>query len=321
MAINREMGKRVGFADYILQRRLKEEDLEREPLFVIERLGRETGLWKTLEKELEELYSEEGRPGYPPLTLLKCLLVELLYDLSDEEMERHLRYNFLFLKFVGLSLEDPVPDHSTLSVFRKRLSEGKPGLLSSAFEFIRDKLLKRGLILKKGVIVDASVIPAPKGSSGAEEGRKGTGYKLHLAVDEDTLLAVGVELSSARPHDVNFILDLVPPGAKRVLADKAYDSQAVREALKQRGARPNIMRRETPNLPNILKHWNRVWGRRRLRIEAVFGVLKNNLGLKAGRWRREGGLQTQALRSLILWNFLRRWRLTRGQPLLKGSPA
>ena len=70
------------------------------------------------------------------------------------------------------SLEDPTPDHSTLSVFRKRLSEGKPGLLNSTFEFLKDKLLKKGLILKKGVIVDASVVPAPKGSAGAERGKR-----------------------------------------------------------------------------------------------------------------------------------------------------
>ena len=69
-----------------------------------------------MERELEELFSEEGRPGYPPLTFLKCLI------------------------------------------------EGRSGLLNSTFGFLKDKLLKRG------VIVDASVTPAPKSSAGAEEG-------------------------------------------------------------------------------------------------------------------------------------------------------
>jgi len=321
MAVNRQMGKRKGFADYIIERRLKEGDLDREPLMVIDRLGRELGLWRTLQKELEEMYSAEGRPGYPPLALFKCLLIELLYGISDIELERHLRWNFLFLKFVGLSLNDPVPDHSTLSVFRKRLAEKKPKLLDSAFGFVKAQLAKRGLALRKGVIVDATIVPASKDSSGAEEGRKGTGYKLHLAADEETLLAVRVELSSARPHDVNFILELVPPGAKRVLADKAYDSEEVRETLRKLGIKPNIMRRETPNLPNISKFWNRVWGRARLKIEAVFAILKNNLGLGWCRWKREGGFETQALLAVILWNLLRGYRLLRGRASPKGSLA
>jgi transposase len=79
--------------------------------------------WGGFEKLLGEVYAAPvGRPSYGPLVLLRCLLLQQWYRLSDPGLEEALSDRLSFRRFVGLALADPVPDHSTLSRFRSELT-------------------------------------------------------------------------------------------------------------------------------------------------------------------------------------------------------
>ena len=81
--------------------------------------------WAAFERLLGAIYAAPvGRPSYGPLVLLKCLLLQQWYRLSDPGLEEALSDRLSFRRFVGLALADPVPDHSTLSRFRSELSGG-----------------------------------------------------------------------------------------------------------------------------------------------------------------------------------------------------
>jgi len=106
----------------------------------------------------KDLYSDSfGRPSYPPEVMFKILFLEFYYNLSDVEVVKQLKFNLLFRYFVGLKDEDPIPDDTSLVIFRKRLGEER-------FEEIFDEFIKqckdKGLIKGKLKLIDATHIIA-----------------------------------------------------------------------------------------------------------------------------------------------------------------
>ena len=125
------------------------------------RLERIAGLidWGLVERDLAGIYSAaSGRPSYPPLVLLKVLLLQGWYELSDPGMEEALGDRLSFRWFVGLGLEEAVPDHSTISRFRTLLAQR--GLGERIFETITGQIEAKGLVIKAGTLIDATVIEA-----------------------------------------------------------------------------------------------------------------------------------------------------------------
>lgn len=120
--------------------------------------------WKQLEREIDKIYKKgksiDGRPSYPGTLLFKMLLIEIWYDLSDIECEEFVKDSVSAMLFLGLSLEDSVPDHSTLSRFRSELSEKRA--YDRLLRKINKQLEEQGAKLKKGkTIVDASITLSP----------------------------------------------------------------------------------------------------------------------------------------------------------------
>ena len=99
-----------------------------------------------------------GAPGYPALAMFKGLLLQRWHDLSDPQLEEALADRLSFRRFVGLSLTEPVPDHSTVWRFREAL--GRSGLAERAFAEIARQIETSGFLLKRGTLIDASLIPA-----------------------------------------------------------------------------------------------------------------------------------------------------------------
>ena len=97
-----------------------------------------------------------GRPAYGPLLMFKALLLQSLYGLSDADLEHALCDRLSFRRFVGLSLEHHVPDHSTLCRFRNMLVEA--GMLETLFAELDRQLDQAGLILRCGTMLDATII-------------------------------------------------------------------------------------------------------------------------------------------------------------------
>src|SRR5215469_190091 len=215
-------------------------------------LDRLTGLvkWYRFEKLLGHLRDESspGRPGYPVLVLFRALLLQSLYGLSERELEDALNDRLSFKRFVGLSLEDEVPDHTVLNRFRNKLIE--EGLLEKLFAELDRQMEKAGVILKRGTMLDATLIEAvstppkdnrpsndPDARFTKREGKSGStfGYKAHVGVDEGSGLIRSVITTPANVNDTVPADDLIRGDETIVWADAAYDTHARRAGLETRG--------------------------------------------------------------------------------------
>lgn len=288
------------------------------------RLDRLHGLvkWYRFEKVLGGLRDNgPGRPAYPPLLMFKVLLLQSLYGLSDAEMEEALGDRLSFRRFVGLALTDAVPDHSTICRFRNLLTERQ--VLDKLFGELDKQLDKAGLILRRGTMLDATVIETNAARPGGEDTtsdpdarytRKGGsrsifGYKAHVAVDEGSGLIRSVVTTPANVNDTVPADELIRGDEQAVLADAAYHTHAREAALKARGIKPRLMRRANkhhPELPPRLQRYNRLIARRRAAVETTFATLKNRMGLGFIRYRGLAKAKGQVLIAAIAFN-MRRW--------------
>jgi IS5 family transposase len=216
------------------------------------RLERITGTidWGALDGLLAELRaSRTGRPGWPPLAMLKALLLAQWYGLSDPELEDALSDRLSFRRFVGLPLDGGVPDETTLCRFRNELV--RRGLTERLLAAVDAQLAGRGLVLKRGTLIDASLVEAdadvrkgPDGQPVTVEPEAGFakrrdkaffGFKAHLAVDEGSGLVRRAVLTPANVNE-SVVADALPIGDEAaVYADMGYDSAARRALLAERG--------------------------------------------------------------------------------------
>jgi len=124
--------------------------------------------WKEIEALIQKHYNKglsvAGRPSYPGLLLFKMCLLQTWYGLSDYEVEEKVNDSLSFMQFVGLRLEDEVPDHCVISRFLSALTN--KDAFEKIFEQINTQLESRGLIVKTGVIVDATVTDSPRKPKG-----------------------------------------------------------------------------------------------------------------------------------------------------------
>jgi IS5 family transposase len=115
--------------------------------------------WSKVAAQLSGLRaSRYGAPGYPPLLMLKALLLQQWYGLSDPGIEEALADRLSFRRFVGLALDEAGPDHSTVSRFRKELAERR--LSEKVFGEVTRQIDERGLILRQGTMIDATLVEA-----------------------------------------------------------------------------------------------------------------------------------------------------------------
>jgi len=111
-----------------------------------------------IEKETKDIYAKvAGRPSYTPEVMFKILFLEFYYNLSDVEVVKQLRFNVLFRYFAQVKIEDPLPDDTSLVVFRKRLGEER---FERIFEKFIEQCKKKGLLKERLKAVDATHIVA-----------------------------------------------------------------------------------------------------------------------------------------------------------------
>jgi len=136
-----------------------------------------------------------GRPAWPALTMLKCVMLAKWFGLSDPQLEECLQDRLSFRRFVGLSLNDSTPDQTTFVRFRARLREA--GLERTLFERTTAELDQRGLLVKDGSLIDATIIEQSRGRTRADgtstrdpeasftrkNGETYHGYKGHINAD------------------------------------------------------------------------------------------------------------------------------------------
>lgn len=285
-------------------------------------LDRIAGLvkWYRFEKLLAGFnHGGAGHPAWPALVLFKGLLLQSLYGLSERELEEALADRLSFRRFAGLGLEETIPDHTVFNRFRNALIA--QGLEKKLFDELDRQLEKAGVILKRGTMLDATLIEAVSrpGTAGrasrdpdARHGGKGGftfGYKAHVGVDEGSGIIRSETTTPANVPDTVPADGLVRGDEKRVWADAAYDTKARRARLQAAGVKARIARRPNkhhPELPPRLKHYNRLIARHRAAVETTFATWKNRMGLTVIRYVGLAKAQAQITFAAIAFN-LRRW--------------
>lgn len=186
------------------------------------------------------------------------------------------------------------------------------------------QLEKAGVILKRGTMLDATLIEAvsapptenrPSNDADARftkrQGKSGStfGYKAHMGVDEGSGLIRAVITTPANINDTTPADDLIRGDERVVWADAAYDTHARRARLKAEGKKPRIARRPNkhhPKLPPRLRRYNRLIARRRAAVETTFATLKCRMRLTLIRNVGLTKAKAQVLIAAIAFN-MRRW--------------
>jgi IS5 family transposase len=267
-----------------------------------------------LRKHDEERKSSAGRKPWDAVAIFKALVLQALYNLSDDQMEYQLRDRYSFCRFLGLGLEDAVPDAKTLWLYREALA--KAGAVEQLFDLFDGFLKAKGDHAMGGQIIDATIVSAPKQHNSREEKetikdgktpddwtrkpaknrqkdkdarwtkkneRSYFGYKNHIGVDRRHKFVRRYAVSDASVHDSQKLEDVLDTSntASDVWADSAYRSQEIEKKLAERGLKSRIHHRAYRNheLSEAQKAANKMRSKVRARVEHVFGDQKN--GMKA----------------------------------------
>ncbi len=125
------------------------------------------GIEAAIAMKAVERKSNAGRKPYDAVLKFKVLVLQSLYNLSDEQTEMMIRDRLSFMRFLGLSLEDPVPDATTIWLFREALVEA--GAIDALFARFSRQLAAKGFHARGGQIVDATIVPVPRQRNTKEE--------------------------------------------------------------------------------------------------------------------------------------------------------
>ena len=278
------------------------------------------------EKLLKKLEADgPGRPPYEPAVMFRALLLAQLYDLSDAALEEALNDRVSFRRFVGLPLDAPMPDHTTLCRFRNRLIAA--GLMDKLFAEFNRQLEANGLILKRGTMVDATLVeaaarPRDGGEGGDDdarfarkEGKAGSvyGYKAHVGVDQKSELIRRAVLTPANVNETTVAEELICFDEQAVYGDKGYAKAERRQRLMAAGIEDGIMHKSWgggPKLTDWQHRRNKEIAAIRCRVETVFAVFKKHMGYRRVRYLGLIKNQAQLLLLAFAYNLKRTAVLT-----------
>jgi IS5 family transposase len=302
--------------------------------------------WDTISILINKDYSKgksaTGKASYDGLLLFKMCLLQSWYGLSDYEVEDRINDSLSFSYFCGMTIEQVAPDHSTLSRFRTALT--KTQTFEKLFTSINKQLEAHNIIVKTGLIIDASVIDTPLRPKGKtnfkvtedrcddqvevhkeyadsvdKEGtwlkKRGTyhfGFKKHHVTDNEGLV-LGVLTTTASKNEIANLeevletVNVVLPKNIPLKADKGYQSKKNVAILKKRNLKNHILKKAVKNKP--LTKWetrfNKLIGKTRFKVERTFGGIK--LWFKGGiaRYRGMKKMHTQNLMEAMCYNLYR----------------
>ena len=189
--------------------------------------------WKQLLSVIEPFYPDtgRGRRPYPMATMLRVHLMQNWFGLSDPAMEEALYEIGSMRMFAGLSMSGPIPGETTILNFRRMIEEHD--LAPDILDRVNAHLSQKGLLLKQGTIVDATIIAAPSSTKNKDgkrdpemhQTKKGEqwyfGMKAHGA-DADSVLVHTVSTTAANVADVTVVDDLLHGKETVVYADAGY---------------------------------------------------------------------------------------------------
>jgi transposase, IS5 family len=194
-----------------------------------------------------------------------------------------------FRRFCGFACDEATPERTAFVRFRRELAAH--GLDRSLFEVIALDLESKGACVRKGTLIDATIIgSASKGDKDAAWVKHKSrapvhGYKAHVAADKDTGIIREVEITAANEPDVNVAPSIVPEEPGEVYGDKAHDALAVEKVIEAKGGTTKLLRKGHRWLPaEALEEHNRPLRPIRARIEKIFGTWKRSYHFRSMRW-------------------------------------
>ena len=281
----------------------------------------------TIEKILPTKMVNAGPKPYDPLLLFKILILQKYYNLSDGQLEYQILDRLTFCRFLGLSMNDRVPDEKTIWVFRNRLIN--QGIEKELFSLFGELLEKHELIAHEGKIIDASFVEAPRQRNSRrenEEIKNGEqpkhwdeipnkkrqkdvdaswtkknnethfGYKNHIKVDNKNKLIESYTTTNASVHDSQTLDELLneKDEGQALWADSAYTGKKQEKVIAKYKVINNINEKGYRNKPltEEQEKSNKKKSKIRARVEHVFGFMEqsmNNLFVRSiGRKRADG---------------------------------
>lgn len=296
----------------------------------------------TIDKHYKKGVSAVGKPSYDGLLLFKMCLLQTWYGLSDYEVEDSVNDRISFSYFCGLNIDQVAPDHSTVSRFRTAMTDA--GAYEKLFKVINTQLETHQIIVKKGLIVDASVIDTPLRPKGktthkitedrSEEevfvkkeyadsvdkdgtwlkkrGKYHFGFKKHHVTDNQGLV-LGVLTTTASRNEIANLEDVLEtinleiPKNIPLKADKGYQSKKNAELLKKRNLKNHILKKAYKNKPltSWEKKFNKLIGQTRFKVERTFGGIKRWFNGGEARYRGINKMHTQNLMEAMCYNLYR----------------
>lgn len=272
--------------------------------------------WELFRPNLESVFAKErkssaGAKGFDKVMMFKCLILQSLYNLSDDSLEFQILDRLSFTRFLGISIGEKVPDATTIWRFREELSGA--GVVEMLFDQFDTFLRENGFQAKCGQIIDASIVNTPKQRNNRDEnkqikqgdipdkwhegkkrqkdvearwvkknGKNYFGYKNHISIDARHKLIRSYAVSNAALHDSQVFEELLDEDntSRDIWADSAYRSEDALNMLKEHGYREHLQRKGYRNrkLTKWEKQGNRTRSRTRARIEHIFGVQAQKAG-------------------------------------------
>jgi IS5 family transposase len=272
--------------------------------------------WRIFESILNRVFAKEhkgtgGRPPYSYMLLFKILILQRLFNISDDQAEFQINDRMTFRRFLGLSLGDQVPDAKTIWLFRDTLV--KAGVMEELFNCFSRQLAQMGVISHKGTIVDATFVEAPRQRNTRDENQqikegktpeewekpenihklcqkdidarwtkknneRHYGYKDHVKADAESKLITDYAVTDAAVHDSQALIELLDEKDKVLYADSAYSGEPIAKQLPE-GIENQIHEKGYRNKPlsEAQKAENKRKSRIRVRIEHVFGYMTGTM--------------------------------------------
>ncbi|MCM1364175.1 MAG: IS5 family transposase [Faecalibacterium sp.] len=277
--------------------------------------------WKEWIGIIKPVYyeGEVGNKPYDLELMLRIFVLQNLYDLADMKAMYEVIDNRAFSEFCGVDSPNQVPNGDTIGRFRNILEKNE--IQEKLFQEVSDILIQNGLILKRGTIVDSTLIATPSSTKNAEKKRdpeahsvkKGNqwhfGYKAHIGVDKDTGLIHTVKVTSANEHDVTITSQLLHGEEDDVYGDSGYiGADKRKEAILRKKSgkkikykinrKPSQIKKLSPSGQYYAKKAEHKKSSVRAKVEHVFAVVKRQLGYRRIRCR---GLKKQTQKLSIMF--------------------
>jgi IS5 family transposase len=269
--------------------------------------------WRELLAVIEPFYPTSGRRGrqpYPLATMLRLYFLQQWYALSDPGLEDALYEIESMRRFAQLDLaDDTLPDETTVLNFRRLLE--RHGLTARLMNTINEVLEARGLLLKGGTMVDATIIHAPPSTKNQNKSRdpemhqtkKGNqwyfGMKIHVGADVDSGVAHTVSVTPANVADITELPKLLREDDRAVFGDAGYVNDHYKRAARGAGVYWGVALKARPKsqLGSAQKQRNRKHSAIRSRVEHLFRIIKCQFGYTKTRYQ---GLAKNAAQVFML---------------------